>query len=151
MRPCPHNSAHVSGWCTSLLLAALTLVVLVVGGCEDGPSPDTHPGEFSSLLRVVAADASTQGDSTALYLRNDENPQLRTRMLALRIDFVRYDRRAGLVCMWRGGGMSRAGGYAHPLPATTPVPIDSVGEACYRTGPCTEVRIDSNWTQWTCP
>jgi hypothetical protein len=129
----------------------ITVVAVTATGCRQPPSPASNPDQFASLLRMVAADASTEGDSTALYLRNDENDRIRSRMLSLRVDFVRYDRRKGLVCMWRGGGMSRARGFAHPLPGARPVPLDSVGERCYRTGPCSETRIDSVWTMWECP
>jgi hypothetical protein len=131
-------------------VGALLIAAVLLAGCEEPPSPATHPDRFSQLIRAVAVDARTQDDSTRLYLVNDENDRIRRAMLDLRIDFVRYDRGKGLVCMWRGGGMSRARGYAHPL-AKTPPPVDSVGDLCYRTGPCTETTIDSLWTAWECP
>jgi len=129
---------------------AVTLCWLLVA-CEPRDTPRTEPGKYASLLQIVEAEARAREDTTVLWMRNADNPRLRSLMLDLGLDFVRYNQPAGLICAWRGGGMSKARGFAHPIAGRPPVPPDSIGDRCYRTGPCSESLADGEWTQWTCP
>lgn len=132
------------------MVVAVILGWLLVA-CEPRDSPGSAPAQYASLLQVVEAEARAREDTTVLWMRNADNPRLRSLMLDLGLDFVRYNQPAGLICAWRGGGMGNANGFAHPIAGRPPVPQDSVGERCYRTGPCSESSAAGEWTQWTCP
>ena len=132
----------------SVGMALATAAVLLMG-CGEETSPETHPEKYDQLVRIAEAEARAGEDSTFLWLRNVEIDRARRLMLDLGLDFVRYDRPDGVICAWRGGGLNYARGFAHRMPGTT-TPTDSIGEACFRSGPCQETPIKGRWTRWTC-
>jgi len=133
------------------LILCLVVVSGLLFGCRERHTPMTHPEQYNNLLQQVEAHARVREDSTMLILRNTENAQIRSLMLELGVDYVRYSRERGLVCTWHGGGMDRARGFAHRVPGPPPVPVDSVGERCYRNHPCTESATPTDWVRWECP
>jgi hypothetical protein len=130
-----------------VLLAAAVGVVSV--GCGGPTGPDANPEAYQRLVQLAGAESRAQEDSTFLWLRNVPNAEARSLMLDLGLDYVRYDRIDGVVCAWAGGGMGPARGFVYRLPGAT-VPIDSLGETCYRYDTCGEERVTDTWTRFWC-
>ncbi len=150
------------------------LSALLLGGCEGAVSPETEPEKYAQLVRVAAAEMRAEEDTTRLWLRNNPNPRISDLMLDLKVDYVRYDARRGVVCAWAGGGMMPARGFVYRLPPSStlplssrdsvaadstasgtaspkPVPTDSLGDVCYRSGRCAEEPLTGDWTRFECP
>lgn len=137
----------------SLFARVVTLLFVCLGtaGCQPGPtSPVEAPGAYTQLVRLASAESRAASDSTFLWLRNTDPPRARTLMLDLGLDYVRYDETTGVLCAWAGGGMDAARGYIFRLRDTLAVPPDSLGEACYRSGGCSESRLTDEWTAFRC-
>lgn len=126
------------------------LVALSLSGCQAPTPPTDSSGSYDRLVRLTAAEARARNDSTFLWLRNNQTPEARRLMLDLGLDFVRYDRDAGVICMWSGGGIGPAVGYGYRMPDRR-MPVDSIGEVCYRQGSCevNELEVDP-WVQFRC-
>lgn len=126
------------------------IVALGVTGCNSPTPPTEAPESYDRLVRLSAAEARVREDSTFLWLRNNETPEARQLMLELGLHYVRYDRDAGVICTWSGGGLGPAVGYGYRLPETS-VAVDSIGGECYRQGSC---RVDSlgesSWVYFHC-
>lgn len=133
------------------MIIGACLLSLVLLSCRERHTPSTHPGEYNTLLQQVEAEARVREDSSMLMLRNTDNERIRALMLELGVDYIRYNRERGLVCTWHGGGMDRARGFAYRIPGAPPAPVDSIGERCYRTEPCTERETETEWVRWECP
>lgn len=145
------------------------LSALVLGGCGEAVSPETEPEKYAQLVRVAAAEMRAEEDTTRLWLRNNPNPRISDLMLDLKVDYVRYDARRDVVCAWAGGGMMPARGFVYRLPPSStlplapsdssapdsasarPLPVDSLGDACYRSGRCAETPVTDDWVRFECP
>jgi hypothetical protein len=133
----------------SILAAALGAAALVAAGCGGPTGPREAPQDYQRLLQLAAAEAQAQEDSTFLWLRNPSNREARALMLDLDLDYLRYDRVDGVVCVWKGGGVSAARGYVYRLPGSR-VPTDFLGETCYRYDACSESDAGDGWTRFQC-
>ena len=132
------------------VLVFLSATVLVLSaGCGGPAGPDTHPEAYRRLVQLAGAESRAQEDSTFLWLRNAPHAEVRSIMLDLGLDYVRYDRVDGVVCAWAGGGMGPARGFAFRLPGAS-VPTDSIGETCYRYDTCGEEPVTDAWTRFWC-
>jgi hypothetical protein len=146
----------------------LLIFLLLTAGCEGAVSPADDAQKYAQLVRVAAAEVRAEEDTTRLWLRNSDSPKIRALMLDLRLDYLRYDARRGVVCAWTGGGMMPARGFVYRLPrsarlaapgpapadTTGPAPsppADSLGDACYRSGPCSESPVTDDWSRFECP
>lgn len=124
-------------------------VALSLSGCQV-PTPPTEASEsYERLVRLSAAEAQARSDSTFLWLRNNETPAARRLMLDLGLDYVRYDRRVGVICLWSGGGFGPAVGYGYRMPEAG-IPVDSTGDVCYREGSCEVQVLEDPWVQFRC-
>ena len=148
-------------------VVSTVLSALLLAGCGGATSPEEEPDRYAQLVRVTAAEMRAEEDTTRLWLRNNDNPQVNDLMLGLGLDFVRYDAERGVVCAWSGGGMMPARGFVYRLPpddrlqaasdtadtsaTRSPVPADSLGDACYRSGRCTETPVTDDWVRFECP
>jgi len=145
-------------------VAYTLLSALLLAGCGGATSPEEEPDKYAQLVRVTAAEMRAEEDTTRLWLRNNDNPQVNDLMLRLGLDFVRYDANRGVVCAWSGGGMMPARGFVYRLPSddrlraapdtSTSADVlstDSLGDACYRSGRCTETPVTDDWVRFECP
>ena len=134
--------------------SVLLFVLLMSGwlvGCRTRPTPPTDaPDPYTTLVQLASAEAREASDSTFLWLRNTDPPRARTLMLELGLDYVRYDETRGVLCAWAGGGMDAAHGYVFRLSDSLAVPADSLGDACYRSGGCSETPLTDDWTAFRC-
>jgi len=130
------------------LVSAVCLLMLA-SGCEPLTPPPEAPGSYDQLVQQALAETRARGDSTLFWLRNTGNAQARTAMLDLGVDYLRYDRSTGVVCLWSGEGLWPARGYA-TAPASGPVPTDSVGTLCNIEGRCSAEVVSDQWTQFEC-
>ncbi|MFB6232221.1 MAG: hypothetical protein ABEL04_13815 [Salinibacter sp.] len=132
-----------------LVLPVLLVLVGLAAGCE----PPTPPGEasrqYDELMQVAAAEAKGRTDTSFFWLPNAGSARARTLMLDLGIDYLHYDRRQGVLCVWNGEGLWPARGYVTALPAATPQ-TDSVGTLCNIEGECIASAVTETWAQFEC-
>jgi hypothetical protein len=132
-----------------LRIAAAVCLLFVAAGCEPPTPPSEAAGEYDQLVQQALAETKARADSTLFWLRNTGNAQARTAMLALGVDYLRYDRAAGVVCVWSGEGLWPARGYVTAPEADT-VPTDSVGVLCNIEGTCTAEVVSEQWARFEC-
>lgn len=126
------------------------LVAVSIAGCQEPTPPPEASESYDRLVRLSAAEARARGDSSFLWLRNNETPEARSLMLELGLDYVRYDRNVGLVCLWSGGGFGPAVGYGYRLPESD-VPLDSIGGLCYQEETCGVTALEEDpWVHFQC-
>jgi len=142
-----HTAPPASRGCKLLLAAACLL--LVATGCEPPTPPSEATGTYDRLVQQALAEAKARGDTTLFWLRNTGNAQARTAMLDLGVDYLRYDRGAGVVCVWSGEGLWPARGYVTTTETDT-VPTTAVGSLCNIEGTCAAEEISERWAQFRC-
>jgi hypothetical protein len=134
-----------------LLLLFLLMGSLVLGaGCDSSLiSPSEAPQKYDQLVQQAIAEAEARPDTSFFWLRNTQNPQARSLMLELGVDYLRYDREADVLCAWTGEGLWPARGYV-TAPASGTVPADSVGLACNIEGTCSVESATDQWRRFQC-
>jgi len=129
--------------------AAAVFILIVAAGCEPPTPPPEAPAEYDQLVQHAIAEARARADSSLFWLRNTGNAQARSAMLDLGVDYLRYDREHGVVCVWSGEGLWPARGYV-TAPDSGTVPTDSVGALCNIEGRCTAEVVSDRWGQFEC-
>lgn len=137
------------GLCAWRPLVAVVCLLVVATGCEPPTPPSEATGAYDRLVQQAVAEAKARGDTTLFWLRNTGNAQARTAMLDLGIDYLRYDRAAGVVCVWSGEGLWPARGYLSATESDA-VPTDSVGARCNIEGTCTAEVVSERWARFRC-
>jgi hypothetical protein len=100
----------------------LTLLLLLAGGgvaCQSPTPPSEARTEYRQLVRRAVAAAEARPDTAFFWLSNTGDPQARSLMLDLGLDYLRYDRSADVLCLWTGEGLWPAQGYV-TAPASEP-------------------------------
>lgn len=137
-----------SGASRILLVAAVGITGLLMG-CESMTSPVEAPNKYQELMQVAAAQGQARPDTSFFWLRNAGNARGRSLMIELGINYLHYDRRNGVLCMWSGEGLWPARGYVTSVPAGRPQ-TDSVGVLCDIEGECTATAVTETWAQFEC-
>jgi hypothetical protein len=144
-RPAPLSRAWSRG---GRLLAVLVLLALGTG-CEPPTPPTEAPRQYDQLARQALAQTKAQADSSLFWLRNTGNAQARSLMLDLGVDYLRYDRRTDVLCVWSGEGLWPARGYV-TSPVAETAPTDSIGVLCNIEGTCTAEPTTMRWARFEC-
>lgn len=137
----PSRRALLNGVaCTALLLFI---------GCQSPTSPSEAPAQYDQLVQRALAQAEARPDTSFFWLSNTGDPQARSLMLDLGIDYLRYDRGADVVCLWTGEGLWPARGYV-TAPEAGKARTDSVGLLCDIEGSCSVQPVTETWSQFRC-
>ena len=128
---------------------ALFIVLGSLLGCEPPTSPAEAPQQYDQLVQQAIAQAEARRDTTLFWLRNTGNAQARSLMLELGLDYLRYDRKRDVLCVWAGEGLQSARGYVTSLSSGT-VPADSVGLLCDIEGRCSAEPVTERWSRFRC-
>lgn len=145
----PLEQVHWKGEQWGLLLLLLGSLIIGVG-CESSLTPPSEaPQKYDQLVQQAIAEAEAQPDTSFFWLRNTRNPQARSLMLELGVDYLRYDRGADVLCAWTGEGLWPARGYV-TAPASGTVPVDSVGLLCNIEGTCAAEAETDRWSRFRC-
>lgn len=100
-------------------------------------------------MQLAASEAEANPDTSFFWLRNTGHARARSLMLDLGVDFLKYDRKKGVLCLWTGEGLRPAQGYVTMIPSARP-PTDSVGLLCDIEGECASSVLTETWTQFRC-
>lgn len=128
----------------------LVIASVLLAGCgESIVSPSEAPRAYDRLVQQAVAQAEARPDTSFFWLRNTRNAEARTLMLDLGVDYLRYDRKADVLCTWTGEGLWPARGYA-TAPESGTLSPDSVGQLCNIEGTC-QVRSETDaWIRFRC-
>lgn len=119
-------------------------------GCGESITPPSEaPRAYDQLVQQAVAQAEGRPDTSFFWLQNNENAEARSLMIDLGVDYLRYDRRADILCLWTGEGLWPARGFA-TAPASGTTATDSVGRLCNIEGTCRGDSAAGAWVQFRC-
>jgi len=140
------GTALLRGWQVLPILWGAALLV----GCGDGITPPSEaPAQYDQLVRLAVAETEARPDTSLFWLRNTGPAQARSLMVGLGVNYLRYDRATGVLCVWRGEGIRPAHGYG-TTPSAERAPTDSIGVRCNIEGQCSTSAPTGGWTPFTC-
>lgn len=133
-----------------LRVSALVVALAVFMGCNESMTPPAEaPQRYDQLVQQAIAQAEARPDTSFFWLSNTRNAEARSLMIDLGVDYLRYDRRADVLCMWTGEGLWPARGYA-TAPVSGSLARDSVGRLCNIEGTCRADSASGAWVQFRC-
>lgn len=129
------------------------LVVALIGGsgvgCQSPTPPSKATATYDRLVREALAQAKARPDTSLFWFTNTGTEVARSLMIDLQVDYLRYDRRADVFCVWTGGTLRPVQGYV-TAPVSNEIPADSIAALCTVDGPCSTESVTENWSRFRC-